>query len=150
MKALFESSAMLDRGGKAKMRELLSSMVFNPVDGTIRLNGDRLVMQRSAVGAELHMFSGVVRVETVHNDFDFRKKRFAGEFLWHDSVEALDSRPHHATPAPACWTQTGYASGYATHVFRHADCVYKEIACAAQGHKHCRVVGKPAEARGSS
>ena len=49
MKAVFESSAMLDRGGKATMRELLSSMVFNPADGTIRLNGDRLVMQRSAV-----------------------------------------------------------------------------------------------------
>ena len=29
-------------------------------------------------GTRLHTFSGVVRVETVYNDFDFRKKRFAG------------------------------------------------------------------------
>ena len=143
MKTPFEPSRLLDRGGKPTVRELLSRLVFNPVDGTIRLNGDRIVMQRAAVGVELrrelirllgpqearvflmrlgflsgqadarfvrtswpnldigdaftagtrlHTFSGVVRVETVYNDFDFRKKRFAGEFLWHDSVEAAEFR----------------------------------------------------------
>src|SRR4051812_24334484 len=120
MRTLLEPSRVLDRGGRPTVRELLSSLVFNPVDGTIRLNGDRIVMQRAAVGAELrrelirllgqhearvfltrlgflsgqadarfvrtrwpnldpgdaftagtrlHTFSGVVRVETVYNDF---------------------------------------------------------------------------------
>ena len=45
--------------------------------------------------------SGVVRVETVHNDFDFSKRFFSGEFLWHDSVEAAeygkDVPPRHRT-----------------------------------------------------
>lgn len=190
-----DSSPFLDRGGKPTVRELLSSLVFNPVDGTITVNGDRIVMQRAAVGVELrrelirllgpdearvflirlgylsgradarfvragwpgldigdaftagtrlHMFSGVVRVEVVHNDFDFRRKRFSGEFLWHDSVEAAEfRRSRTVTDAPACWTQLGYASGYASEFF-DTLIVYKEVECAAEGHRHCRVVGKPA------
>jgi hypothetical protein len=194
-----ESSALLDRGGKPTVRELLQSLVFNPSDGTIRLHGDRLVIQRAAVnhemrreltrllgrdearvflirlgflsgqadarfirsawpnlsigdaftaGPRLHTFSGVVRVETVHNDFDFRKKRFSGDFLWHDSVEAADFRRQHITTSePVCWTQLGYASGYATEFF-DTLIVYKEVECAAEGHRCCRVVGKPAEVWG--
>lgn len=198
MRAPIESSRLLDRGGKPTVRELLSSLVFNPVDGTIRLNGDRVVMQRAAVGVELrreltrllghqearvflmrlgflsgqadarfvrtnwpnldigdaftagtrlHTFSGVVRVETIYNDFDFRKKRFAGEFLWNDSVEAAEFRRLRRTTEPVCWTQLGYASGYATEFF-DTLIVYKEVECAAQGHQHCRVVGKPADVWG--
>lgn len=197
MSGPIESSRLLDRG-KPTVRELLSSLVFNPVDGTIRLNGDRVVMQRAAVGAELrreltrllghqearvflmrlgflsgqadarfvrtnwpnldigdaftagtrlHTFSGVVRVETVYNDFDFRKKRFAGEFLWHDSVEAAEFQRLRHTTEPVCWTQLGYASGYASEFF-DTLVVYKEVECSAQGHSHCRVIGKPADAWG--
>ena len=197
MKTPLEPSRLLDRG-KPTVRELLSSLVFNPVDGTIRINGDRVVMQRAAVGVELrrelirllgpqearvflvrlgfltgqadarfvrtnwpnvdigdaftagtrlHTFSGVVRVETVYNDFDFRKKRFAGEFLWHDSVEAAEFRRLQRTTEPVCWTQLGYASGYASEFF-DTLIVYKEVECAAQGHRHCRVVGKPADTWG--
>jgi hypothetical protein len=57
-------------------------------------------------GTRLHMFSGIVRVETVHNDFDFARGRFSAEFLWHNSIEAEtgDDLPRHsdrplATPA---------------------------------------------------
>ena len=184
MKTPFEPSRLLDRGGKPTVRELLSSLVFNPVDGTIRLNGDRIVMQRAAVGVELrrelirllgpqeariflmrlgflsgqadarfvrtnwpnldigdaftagtrlHTFSGVVRVETIYNDFDFRKKRFAAEFLWHDSVEAAEFRRlRRKTTEPVCWTQLGYASGYASEFF-DTLIIYKEVECAAAG-----------------
>ncbi len=201
MKSPVESAAALDRGGKPSVRELLSSLVINPVDGTIRLKGDRLVMQRAAVGSELrrelvrllgredarvflirlgflsgqadarfvragwpgldvgdaftagtrlHMFTGVVRVETVHNDFDFSKKRFLGEFLWHDSVEAAEFRGQHLhTSEPVCWTQLGYASGYASQFF-DTLIVYKEVECAAEGHRSCRVIGKPAEMWGAA
>lgn len=194
MKTPQESSKLLDRG-KPTVRELLSSLVFNPVDGTIRLNSDRVVMQRAAVGVELrrelirllgaqearvflmrlgflsgqadarfvrtswpnidigdaftagtrlHTFSGVVRVEPVYVDFDLRKKRYAGEFLWHDSVEAAEFRRHRPATEPVCWTQLGYASGYASEFF-DTLIVYKEVECSAQGHTHCRVVGKPAD-----
>jgi hypothetical protein len=200
MRAPIEPSKVLDRGGEPTVRDLLSSLVFNPVDGTIRLNGDRIVMQRATVGAELrrelirllgasearvflmrlgfltgqadarfvrtrwpnlnvgdaftagtrlHTFSGVVRVETVYNDFDFRKGRFAAEFLWHDSVEAVEFKSSRHATEPVCWTQLGYASGYATEFF-NALIIYKEVECAAQGHDHCRVVGKSASAWGAS
>jgi hypothetical protein len=199
MKTLFEPSKVLDRGGKPTVRELLSGLAFNPTDGTIRLNGDRIVMQRAAVGVELrrelirllgpqetrvflmrlgyfsgladarfvrrnwpsldpgdaftagtrlHTFSGVVRVETVYNDFDFRRKRFAGEFIWNDSVEAAEFvRLGLKAAEPVCWTQLGYASGYASE-FLDTPIIYKEVECAAMGHACCRVVGKPAEGWG--
>ena len=53
MRTPIERSKLLDRGGEPTVRDLLSSLVFNPIDGTIRLNGDRIVMQRAIVGAEL-------------------------------------------------------------------------------------------------
>jgi hypothetical protein len=99
-------------------------------------------------GTRLHMFSGVVRVEPLYNEFDFRRKRFAAEFNWHDSVEAAEYRRHHRQAAePVCWTQLGYASGYASEFF-DTLIIYKEVQCSAEGHAHCRVVGKPAEVWG--
>lgn len=99
-------------------------------------------------GTRLHTFSGVVRVETIFNEYDFRKKRFSAEFLWHDSAEAEEFRRlHRQTNEPVCWTQIGYASGYASEFF-DTLIIYKEIECSAEGHPHCRVVGKPADAWG--
>jgi transcriptional regulator with AAA-type ATPase domain len=199
MRTPHHMNALMDRGGKPTVRELLSSLVFNPVDSTIRLNGDRLVMYRAAFGAELrrqlvaalgedesraflirlgfqlggndarfvrgawpkldisdaftagtrlHTFSGIVRVETVQNDFDFEKRFFTGEFLWHDSVEAAEhAKSGVISPHPVCWTQLGYASGYASEFFG-TPIVYKEVSCAAEGHPHCRVIGKPADVWG--
>ena len=196
LRAPLEKSGLLDRGGKPTVRELLSSLVFNPIDGTIRLHGERIVMQRAAVGFELrrdlinllgpeeariflmrlgfasgradarfvrtnwpnvdvadsftagtrlHTFSGVVRVETTYNDFDIRRKRFAAEFIWHDSVEAEEFRRERRNATqPVCWTQLGYASGYASEFF-DTLVVYKETQCRAEGHQHCRVVGKIAD-----
>lgn len=190
---------MLDRGGDPTVRQLLSNLVFNPNDGTIRLNGARIVMQRASAlsdlrrelirllgekearvfllrlgfmagradarfvrtgwpnldtgdaftaGTRLHTFSGVVRVETVFNTYDFRRKRFSAEFLWHDSVEAAEVSRTQLAAEPVCWTQLGYASGYASEFF-DTLIVYKEVECAAQGHNHCRVVGKPADGWGA-
>lgn len=199
MRPPFEKSGLLDRGGKPTVRDLLSSLVFNPVDGTIRLNGERIIMQRAAVGSELrrelisllgpqeariflmrlgfasgradarfvrtrwpdlnihdaftagtrlHTFSGAVRVETAHNEFDLRKKRFSAEFIWHDSAEVEEYlRLHQQATEPVCWNQLGYASGYASEFF-DTLVIYKEVECRAEGHSHCRVIGKPAEAWG--
>jgi transcriptional regulator with AAA-type ATPase domain len=99
-------------------------------------------------GTRLHTVSGIVRVETVHNDFDFKKGKFSGEFLWHESAEASEHRKHYGdADAPVCWSLVGYASGYATNSLGKLI-VYKETQCNAMGHRHCRVVGKPAEAWG--
>lgn len=200
MKVPIELSRILDHGGNPTVRELLSSIVFKPSDGTISLNGARIVMQRTAFGSELrrqltralgsqearvflmrlgylsgqsdarfvraswpnleardaftagtrlHTFSGVVRVETVFNTYDFRKKKLTAEFLWHDSAEAAEFQGHRPSPDPVCWTQLGYASGYASEFF-DTLIVYKELECAGQGHRHCRVIGKHADAWGAS
>ena len=96
-------------------------------------------------GTRLHTFTGTVRVETVHNDFDFKTKRFSGEFIWHDSVEAEQiARDGLRSSSPCCWTLVGYASGYATAFFGK-PILYQEKSCIAQGKPHCRVVGKPIE-----
>jgi hypothetical protein len=201
LRAPIETSKVLDRGGNPTVRELLSSIVFNPSNGMISLNGDRIVMQRTAVssvlrreltrilgtheariflmrlgflsgqsdarfvraswpnlnardaftaGTRLHTFSGVVRVETVFNTYDFRKQKLTAEFLWHDSAEAAEYRSsNRPSPDPVCWTQLGYASGYASEFF-DTLIVYKEVECAGQGHSHCRVVGKHADGWGAS
>ncbi|MDL2409454.1 XylR N-terminal domain-containing protein [Rhizobium calliandrae] len=200
MHRLTEPSKMLDRGGNPTVRQLLSNLVFNPNDGTIRLNGARIVMQRASAlsdlrrelvrllgekearvfllrlgfmsgradarfvrtgwpnldmgdaftaGTRLHTFSGVVRVETIFNTYDFRRKRFSAEFLWHDSVEAAEFSKARLASEPVCWTQLGYASGYASEFF-DTLIVYKEVECAAQGHNHCRVIGKPADGWGAN
>jgi hypothetical protein len=203
VKPLIESAALLDRGGRPTVRELLGSLVFDPGDGTIRLKGERLLMQRAKVGAllrrellrllgpeearvflirlgfrsgqadarfvraswpgldagdaftagtRLHTFTGTVRVETVHNDFDLRRGRFSGEFLWHDSAEAaealrLPGLSPTPTSGPVCWMQVGFASGYASEFFGTLI-VYKEVQCCAEGHRTCRVVGKSASGWG--
>lgn len=193
--------ALLDRGGRPTLRELLTHLVFSPVNGVLRLGDTRMVLQRTSflshlreeivrsygrddafvllmrlgfqagvedsrfvkaswpnldpgdaftAGTRLHTVSGVTRVETVHNDFDFKKGKFSGEFLWHESAEASEHRKHYGDAIePVCWSLIGYASGYATHALGKLI-VYKEIDCKAMGHRHCRVVGKPADAWGEN
>lgn len=196
MKINSGQEALLYRGGRPTLRELLAHLVFSPVNGVLRLGDTRMVLQRTSflshlreeivrnygredafvllmrlgfqagvedsrfvqaswpnldpgdaftAGTRLHTVSGVTRVETIHNDFDFKKGKFSGEFLWHESAEASEHRKHYGDATePVCWSLVGYASGYATHSLGKLI-VYKEIECKAMGHKHCRVVGKPAE-----
>ena len=190
-----DSAALLDRGGRPTLRELLAGLEFDAGSGALRLNAERVTLQPAeadrilrreliamlgeeearifllrrgfrmgmhdaafiarswpnldrgdafTAGPRVHQFSGIVRVETIFNDFDFAKGRFAAEFLWHNSLEA-EGAP--LTAQPVCWQQLGYASGYASHFFG-ALVVYKETACAAQGHKACRVVGRLASGWG--
>jgi hypothetical protein len=96
-------------------------------------------------GTRLHMISGVVGVETLGNDFDFRRGRYSSEFLWHNSVEATEFKQAHGpSHEPVCWMQTGYAAGYATHYFQRLV-IYKELQCAGMGHKCCHLKGGTAD-----
>lgn len=193
MKIHPDEQSLLDRGGRPTLADLLDKMTFSPTQGTIDLNGARMVLARATFGADLqdelirrfgereamllllrlgyrngredaefirrawpnldigdaftagtrlHMVTGTVRVETLHNDFDFKRDRFSGDFLWHQSVEATEyQRRHGRAVKPVCWAQTGYAAGYASFFFRKLI-LYKEVSCAAMGDKSCRVVGK--------
>lgn len=100
-------------------------------------------------GTRLHTMTGVVRVQTVYNDFDFKQNKFAAEFLWHGGMEATETLNRQRNVSePVCWMQVGYASGYASYFFDKLI-VYKETECAAMGHKHCRVTGRTADAWGA-
>jgi Activator of aromatic catabolism/Bacterial regulatory protein, Fis family/Sigma-54 interaction domain len=194
-----DEEALLDRGGRPTLRELLRQLVFSPSSGSIRLNKERLILQRASqtshlrdqlverygrddafvmltrlgfcsgaedadfvrkswpgldpgdlftAGTRLHMLCGCVRLKTVHNDFDFRKGKFSGEFLWYGSAEAAEYRQRHGASAETvCWSQVGYASGYATRCLGRLI-VYKELECLGMEHDCCRVMGKPAEVWG--
>ena len=194
-----DEDALLDRGGHPTLRELLRQLVFSPGSGTIRLNKERLILQRAnhtsrlrdqlverygrdeafviltrlgfvagledaefvrqswpgldpgdvfTAGTRLHMLCGCVRLRTVHNDFDLRKGRFSGEFIWQESAEAVEYRRSHSPSEEAvCWSQVGYASGYATRCFGKLI-IYKELECFGCGRAICRVFGKPAESWG--
>lgn len=201
MKIHPDEQALLARGGKPTLADLLDKMTFSPSKGSIDLNGARMVLTRATFGADLqdelvrrygeheamvlllrlgyrngredaefvrrswpnldigdaftagtriHMVSGTVRVETMHNDFDFKSDRFSGDFLWHDSVEAGEyARRHGRATGPVCWAQTGYAAGYASVFFRKLI-LYKEVSCAAMGDKSCRVIGKTVDGWGKN
>ena len=195
MQVSSDEEALLDRGGRPTLRELLRLLVFSPSSGSIRLNKERLILQRASqtsnlrdqlverygrddafvmltrlgfcsgaedadfvrkswpgldpgdvftAGTRLHMLCGCVRLKTVHNDFDFRKGKFSGEFLWYGSAEAAEYRRRHGASAETvCWSQVGYASGYATRCLGRLI-VYKELECLGMEHDCCRVMGKPA------
>src|ERR1700722_18663465 len=190
-----DEEALLDRGGRPTLRELLRQLVFSPSNGSMRLNKEPLILPPASqtghlrdqlverygrddafvmltrlgfcsgaedadfvrkswpgldpgdvftAGTRLHMLCGCVRLKTVHNYFDFRKGKFSGEFLWYGSAEATEYRQRHGASAETvCWSQVGYASGYATRCLGRLI-VYKELECLGMEHDCCRVMGKPA------
>jgi DNA-binding NtrC family response regulator len=94
-------------------------------------------------GGRLHTLQGLVVVEPLP-PAKGRTPAFA-EAVWRDSYEA---EQHLAlmgrADAPVCWTLTGFASGYLSHVNgREILCV--EERCAGKGDAHCVLVGRPGE-----
>jgi predicted hydrocarbon binding protein len=96
-------------------------------------------------GPRLHSLEGIVKVTPIQFSFDIDRGSFYGEFTWHDSTEANEHiSAYGVSTAPACWMQIGYASGYAC-AFMGKLIVYRESHCAAMGHPHCHLVGRPAD-----
>jgi len=48
-----DEEALLDRGGRPTLRELLRLLVFSPSSGSIRLNKERLILQRASQTSNL-------------------------------------------------------------------------------------------------
>src|SRR5690349_17794043 len=53
MRLAVNQESLLDRGGNPTIREFLSKLIYNPVDGTIKLNERRLIMQRATTRGAL-------------------------------------------------------------------------------------------------
>ncbi|GJI86958.1 sigma-54-dependent Fis family transcriptional regulator [Rugamonas sp. R1(2021)] len=98
-----------------------------------------------AAGPRMHSLEGAVKVEPLHFEFDFERGTYHGEFLWHHSSEAeVHSADFGIGTEPACWMQTGYAIGYTSAMIGRLT-IYREVECTSMGHKHCRLIGKPAD-----
>ncbi len=98
-----------------------------------------------AAGPRVHSLEGAVKVETLHFDFDVERGTYHGEFLWHHSGEdEIHTADFGIGTEPACWMQTGYAIGYTSAMIGRLT-IYRELECKSMGHKHCRLVGKPAD-----
>ncbi|WCN10846.1 sigma-54-dependent Fis family transcriptional regulator [Marinomonas mediterranea] len=98
-----------------------------------------------SAGTRLHGLEGVVKVETVHFEFDTDKGLYEGEFIWHHSTEVEEHITHFGkSPHPVCWMELGYAMGYVSGLVGTLV-VFREVECAAMGHDVCRVIGKSAE-----
>jgi two-component system response regulator HydG len=97
------------------------------------------------VGPQMHGLEGVVRVEPVRLEIDSATGHFYCEVLWIDSSEDESHMAIYGVGAePACWMQTGYASGYSSE-FMGKRILFREVECASAGAKNCRLIGKPVE-----
>jgi transcriptional regulator with GAF, ATPase, and Fis domain len=97
------------------------------------------------VGPQMHCLEGVVRAEPVRLEIDSATGHFYCEVLWKDSSEDESHIAIYGLGSePACWMQTGYASGYSS-AFMGKRILFREIECGSTGASHCRVIGKPVE-----
>ena len=95
-----------------------------------------------AVGPQMHCLGGAGRSEVIRLEIDIERGIHYGEFLWTSSVEDEEHMRHFAVDTdPACWMQTGYASGYSTE-FMGRPVLYREVECLSMGHMTCRIIGK--------
>lgn len=99
--------------------------------------------EQFAVGPQLHMLEGAVQVTPEHFDLDLESGQHLGIFRWDHSWEVEAHIKHFGSQTdPVCWMLIGYASGYVS-AFMGQPVIYKEVQCAACGHAHCRIEGRP-------
>ena len=96
----------------------------------------------AVAGARLHALEGQVKVEVVRLSYDAGTGEYYGEFLWHNSSEDDEHIAVYGVGgSPACWMQTGYATGYVSTLFGRLI-LFREVACRSAGDATCRVIGR--------
>lgn len=101
------------------------------------------LMNMFMVGPQMHGLEGIVRVEPVRMELDSETGHFYCECIWIDSSEDESHVAIYGLGSePACWMQTGYASGYSS-AFMGKRILFREVECSSMGAQHCRIVGKP-------
>ncbi len=140
---------MIDAFGLDAARGLLTRMGYRA--GVIDAQMARKVRSTTSsknmfvVGPQMHCLEGVGHSEVVRLDFDVERGTHYGEFVWTHPIEDEEHIRHFLIGAdPACWMQTGYASGFSTE-FMGRPVLYREVECLSMGHPACRIVGKVVE-----
>lgn len=100
-------------------------------------------VDRISSGPVMHMWEGIVHVTPTTLEYDHA----AGEFLmageWRNSYEAQNHLERHGVgDTAACWTLTGYASGWASEFFG-SEVLAVETTCIARGEDLCRFEIRP-------
>jgi len=140
---------LIDSLGMERARGLLTRMGYasglRDAELARRRSQDCSDAEAFMTGPQLHTLEGIVQVTPVRLELDRVSGRFHGEFLWENSWEGQWHRHHYGQHSePVCWTQIGYACGYAS-AFMGRPILFKEVECTGMGHASCRIVGKPAE-----
>ncbi len=100
--------------------------------------------EQLTVGPQLHMLQGAVQVTPEDVQIDIEAGVYHGIFRWDQSWEVeTHLRDFGPQTEPVCWMLLGYASGYTSALWGQSI-LYKEVQCAACGHEHCRIEGRPA------
>jgi DNA-binding NtrC family response regulator len=100
-------------------------------------------------GATLHRLEGIVRADVRRVDYDDETGHFEEEVSWYDSYEAEQHVHHFGKSAEAvCWSLVGYSSGFVSACLGR-EVYFREVACAAQGERHCSAVGRDVEGWGA-
>jgi DNA-binding NtrC family response regulator len=140
---------LIDSLGMDRARGLLTRMGYasglRDAELARRRSQDCSDVEAFMTGPQLHTLEGIVQVTPVRLELDRVSGRFHGEFLWENSWEGQWHRHHYGQHSePVCWTQIGYACGYAS-AFMGRPILFKEVECTGMGHASCRIVGRPAE-----
>jgi predicted hydrocarbon binding protein len=140
---------LIESLGVERARGLLTRIGYNSGanDAQLarKLRRDSDAVDMIHVGPQLHMLEGVGIVIPVRTDVDEETGQYHGEYIWQGSAEADEHvRIYGLGAEPACWMQIGYASGFISR-FMGKPILFREVECKAQGHDHCRIVGKPPE-----
>jgi len=95
-------------------------------------------------GGRLHTLQGLVVAVAPEGDPAPGPKP-VGDSIWLDSYEAEQHLVHLGqADHPVCWTLTGFASGYLSHVWGR-EIFALETRCRGKGDAVCRVVARPRE-----
>ncbi|MDI9848862.1 sigma 54-interacting transcriptional regulator [Rhodoblastus sp. 17X3] len=142
-------SEMIETFGLDAARGLLTRMGYragvHDAQMARKVRSSTSMKNMFVVGPQMHCLEGIGLSQVVKLEFDVERGEHYGEFLWTNPVEDEEHIRHFLVGAePACWMQTGYASGFSTE-FMGRPILYREVECLSMGHSACRIIGKPVE-----
>jgi len=140
--------------GRERTHGLLFRMGFASGESDARLVRDLLpdapITEIMRLGPAIHGLEGQVVGTVPFLECDIEKGSFFAESHWLSSWEdEAQLSVHGHSDEAACYSQTGYASGYITALMGKLV-VFKELQCLSQGHDECQIIGRPAEEWGEN